>query len=109
MLKMTSSMKIPIPKAIRATIEPRASTSSPEIHHERVVTVDLIADRVECARGGGGSGGQAAGGRVVMGGQAAGERGGYRGRRAAGGRMSVVGSGLRAAVAHLRERRASRR
>ena len=71
---MTSSMKIPIPKAIRATIEPRASTSSPEIHHERVVTVDLIADRVECARGGG-SGGQAAGGRVVMGGQAAGERG----------------------------------
>ena len=53
MLKMTSSMKIPIPKAIRATIEPRASTSSPEIHHERVVTVDLIADRVDCARGGG--------------------------------------------------------
>ena len=50
---MTSSMKTPMPKAMRATKEPRASTSSPEIHHERVVTVDLIADRGRLRKGGG--------------------------------------------------------
>ena len=72
---MTSSMKTPMPKAMRATKEPRASTSSPEIHHERVVTVDLIADRGRLRKGGGVSGGQAAGGRGFVGGQAAGERG----------------------------------
>ena len=76
---MTSSMKTPMPKAMRATKEPRASTSSPEIHHERVVTVDLIADRGRLRKRGGVSGGQAAGGRGFVGGQAAGERGGVVG------------------------------
>ena len=45
-------MTSPMPKATRATREPTASTSSPEIHHERVVTVDLIADRGRLRKGG---------------------------------------------------------